>query len=285
MLVSSEGVVSTLVKRGQHAYTSCICGVLARGQNQFGPIAHALPGMVTAYHPSGKKFHLDSLVHDIVADFEKVVQYDFPINLVGASMGGQIAPFVVKRFRETYPNYDMDQFRVVLVDAPWGLPTLTDGMARLLSSRVVAKSIVGLTGAFGMMLPVGDDMLPQWDEITTGVSVPGLDDNSWAKERVVETARQDLTGHPFSLFIDSTHWIIKSAADGSLDEAVEWLSGVRTTYLRCTMGKSPIKQPLAVESWNAMLRNLETLDVAATHCGFLQNQPEFEAAFSETFGS
>jgi thioesterase domain-containing protein len=258
-----EGIVSTLIKKGTGSYTVCMSGVLARGRDQFQPIANYLPGWTTAYHTEGKQFHVDELIGQVVEDLLQPIDYGYPINIVGASMGSMLAPFVVQRLREI-GKVDPEQLKVVLVDAPCGLDSLSDGNAKFLGMPVIGQTIASVVSLLGIDVP---------DEITV----------TGDKQRIVDVARFSLSGHKLALLFRQTQWMIEVGRDGSLVQAVTSLEDVDTTYLHCHMGASPVKQPVAVNWWEDELEDLKVINVEATHCGFLQNTPEFAKAFAMAF--
>lgn len=282
------GIVKTGIKvGGGEGNTVCLCGVLARGADQFNPIADVLPGAVTAYHAEGKKFYAGAFIESVVADLVRIETYGGQINLVGASMGGMLAPRVVERFRQECPDIHPDRLKVVLVDAPCGAESLTDGKAKFLGIPPIGGIAVGATSLFGIKVPVGDDMLPQPSEITVAPLKVFGEDRYFTRDETVDRirniARESLSGHDMSMLFDQSRVMVEDGKNGTLARAVKSLSGLDVSYLVCTMGNSPVKQPIAVNWWKPRVENLRVISVDATHCGFLQNTPQFEDAFNNAF--
>lgn len=250
--------------------TYAFSGVLTRGYEHFWPVRRSLPGLMITVAASGRKFNVDYMV--CRAAKEMVFSYAFGKDLVivGASMGGQIVPFVVEYLRGMLRgNLDGSRVRVVLVDPACGLASIADPMAhRYLSHPALAAPLSGIVGLLGVNVPVSDNMLPQADEI----SAPD-------KEQVRELAKEHLSGHKLSLLMRQTRWMIESERNGSLDRAVQSLAGLEVSYIKSSVGDSPIVQPHSVDWWSERVPQMNVIDVDGTHCGFLQNPDEFNDAF------
>ena len=240
-------------------------GVLARGPEQYLPLYGVLP-------PKGREFAYRGLTFDFEHEVTRIANYiecgdtSSDIVVIGSSFGGMLVPFVVEAL--SY-RFDRERLKVVIVDGPAGLETIMDANARFLANKFVANLAVGVTSALRLKVPVGDDMLPKPDEISADLDT----------QAVVETARTSLKGHGMGMLLSQTALMIRVVKDGSLARACASLADVDTTYLACVhAGNGVIRQPLAADWWTMHLSGLKVEVVAATHCGYLQNQPEFMGA-------
>lgn len=261
--------------------TVCLGGLFARTNEQFAPIEEVFGGYVSYIHSEAKRFKLAPIVN--AATRELLDMGSGPKTLVGASMGGVEAPFVVAKYLGQ-PETSPSDLHVVLVDAPWGLKTLANPFAN-------KTPLLSLILGWPMSLfdfPVQEGGLPKRNAIT----VP---DSSEARLRatngraetedeyiqyVISVAKQYLSGHRASQVVDWPAWMIKCKYDGSLEKASEALQSVKVSYIACRHpGNDVVKQPRAAETWKHFVPHLRVYDVYATHCGFLQNQPEFIEVF------
>lgn len=188
------------------------------------------------------------------------------VGLVGASLGGVLAPFVVSQLASSV----RERLKIVIVDAPAGIKTMVDPMARWAS---LARLVSPVTRH--IKVPVTGEMLPRDDQITT----------SFDRWRLYEIAKRDLSGHKVSTLVGQTAWMDRVERDGSLAEACKALVGLDVVYMVCAEWNATIRQPRAVEWWQAQVPTLRVVEVKATHCGFLQNQPEFVDTFRDIFGT
>lgn len=236
-------------------------GVLARGAAQFKPLTSVTAHI--AYVPTyfGNTFHVDAEVAMAVAQVEAAARGATSVELIGASLGGNVAPFVVEQLSDEA----RDKLKIVIVDAPAGAKTLFDPMAKF------ARFGSGFSFVTRhMKVPVSDDMLPKLDEISLGLD----------PDKVREQARLDLADHKLSMLISQTAWMTKIVRNGSLAEACKSFTGLDVTYLACVHpGNGVVRQPIAQEWWQSHVVDLRVKEVHATHCGFLQNQLEFVEAF------
>ncbi len=275
---TSKGVVGKVLttrREPDGGITFCLCGVLARGKEQFAPILPSLPGPVIAYHTEGRRHRVDNLIHSVLAELDSL-KPSGPIRFVGASMGGMEVPFIIERFRAQNLDVDPARLHAVLVDAPCGLDSLLNPMAKFLP--YIGLPLAHLLPSF-VQVPVGDDALPKPDGIT--VPLDSVDPEAYKRE-IIEKAKVYMSGYSLSQLIDQTRWMIKVGGDGSLARACKALDGSRTTYVRCTRSNDVVK-PFAADHWRMWVSDLELVDVPATHCGFLQNQPEFRHVLNRIF--
>lgn len=270
--MASKGVVKTvLLEDDRNGTTICLCGVLARGNEQFDPILPALPGNVVTFHTSGRRHHADNLIEDVVR-YVKLHRSNGPIRFVGASMGGMEVPFVIGRLREQV-DIDPDSLQVIIIDAPSGLESLVNPQAKFMKSGFVAGAAT-MVPSF-IKVPVNEDGLPHWDDITvpqqfmTSEAV-AQDYKTWVRAE----AKRCLSGYPLGQLASQTHWMIEVGADGSLAHAVSALHDVWTIYVRCTRSNDVVSDE-GVYAWKRWLPSLQIESISATHCGFLQNKPEF----------
>lgn len=254
---------------GAYRTTVCLPGVLARAKEQFDPISHVLPGgYPVSYDYVGPIVHPErdiARVSNLVGGFA----YFQPnqVALVGASFGGMLIPFVVSRLAGSV----RDRLKIVIVDAPTGLDTIIDPMARWARLATLASLVTR-----HIDVPVSEDMLPKLDEISDGLD----------ERRIRAIARRNVTGHKLSALIGPTAWMARVGCDGSLAEACKSLRGLDVTYVACIHpGNGVVRQPRAVAWWRQHVPTLRVVRVEATHCGFLQNEPEFVEVFRDVFGT
>lgn len=260
----------THASRGGPGVTACIAGMQSGGGQQFAPVAHLFPGKVSAYSYCNRQFDADALIMSVVEDLEPHIGE--PIRIVGASMGGAVAPFVVERLRGLYPDIDPALLQVVLVDAPSGADSLFTERARLLAHPAVVRIA---------------RWLPRW--IQAPVIVPpesefevpeDLLTSPEAYRRVARNASiERLSGFPLSLFVDKVGWIMRVYEDGSQARACRSLDGLDVTFIRCHSRVNSVNRK-TVDNWCRMA-DFTLIDVNAAHCGFQQNQPTFDRLFRE----
>lgn len=263
--IHGHGVVSQVLKEGPGALTLCFCGVMARGAEQFGPILTSLPGKVVAIHAEGLRYDAD-VIHWRALEYLEEADSNLQFNLVGASLGGVEVPYVVNYFRDRVSGVNPRNIHAVLVDAPAGLDTILNPLAKAMQFKPVAETLA--TGLWFMNSPKD---LPKDNEIT-----------SPNPEQVKAQARQFMSGHKFGMLMRQTYRMIDVWDSGELPLMCEAMGpDVRATYVACKMGNGVIRQPLAADRWQSAIRQLKHVDVPATHCGFLQNQPEFRKVLRE----
>ena len=250
--------------------TFLLSGVLARGDEQFEPVRKLFPGTVWAYHTEGRDFPSGALIHYVAKGMAVAAKADKKLVLVGASMGGMLVPFIVAEFRDMVPDFDMKHLRVILVDAPNGLDGIADPLAhRVLRHGALAVPAAGALSLIGTKVPVGDDMMPARDEVTSG----DYDD-------LVAKAKEGLSGHYLSMLARQTRWMIE-AGRGPIEQAVKSLDGAKVVYVVCDTAKSPVVQPDSAKWWvNNLPQKPKVLAVKATHCGFRQNYDRYEECFA-----
>ena len=263
LLVSSNGI-----------NTSCFCGVMARGKEQFTPILDSLPGKVVAYNAVGSTYRSDILIYRAVQNL-----MDQPADrhfwFIGASLGGDEVPFVVRRFRRSRPDVDPKNIHAVMVDAPAGLESLKDPMAKFMQYRAIAQIAGTVTSLVNV--PVGDNVLPKPDDIT--VPSEFSSDPDAYKSSIIDAARGYMSGYKLGLLARQSNRMIRIVKDGSLEEACKSLIGTDVYYVICERGNDVVEQPMAYRWVKDRVLNLIDVPVSGTHCGFLQNAPEFNDAF------
>lgn len=256
---------------GAYRTTVCLPGVLARATEQFDPIGHVLPGCTLTPHDYAGPIFRPRVEIARIGSLLTGLTYFSPYRagLVGASFGGMLIPFVVSRLP---PDAEVrNRLKVVIVDAPSGLETIIDPMARYARLATLAAPITR-----HMDVPVSEDMLPKLGEISKGLD----------KLRVKAIARRNVTGHRLSTLIGQTAWMARVGRDGSLAEAAKSLRGLGVTYVACIHpGNGVVRQPQAVEWWTKQVPDIRVVGMNATHCGFLQNEPEFADVFRDIFGT
>ncbi len=249
-------------------------GVLARGEEQFSPLDDILARSVYSPTYAGNKFRANAEVKAAVESVGMAVEHADRVQLVGASFGGDLVPFVV----QSLPDEVKSRLKVIVVDAPAGASTL---------KALPSWSAGFMVSPFGRLAtPIGLIRIPpKPDEITAPRSGRQLDGETW-KRYVIQRARRELKGHSARQWRSQVALMIKMERDGSLAKACESLHGLDVTYMACVgKGNGVVAQPAAVQWWVTHVPGLKVMEVDATHCGFLQNLPEFAAAFRDILKS
>ena len=198
------------------------------------------------------------------------------VQLVGASLGGDLVPFVVQQLSDEIKA----RLQVVIVDAPAGADTLM--ALPSWSAGFMASSFGRLATPIGLIRipPKEDEITVPSQVVQQRMSGEHFDDDVAWKRYIIERAKKELKGHSARLWRSQIAWMIRIVRDGSLAEACKSLEGLDVTYLVCTgKGNGVVRQPEALAWWGAHVDGLKVEEVNATHCGFLQNQPEFAEAF------
>ncbi|RYZ84472.1 MAG: hypothetical protein EOP06_18035, partial [Proteobacteria bacterium] len=136
-------------------------GVLASAETQFAPVAKFLPMEFISVDDLSKRF--DPTRSQIDAAF-KIQADPFNTTLIGASMGGVQAPFVIERLVKM--GVVVDDIHVVIVDAPWGGDTLIQSASKLAPFVNFLHPVTRF-----IKTPVGDKDLPKPEHITVPESL------------------------------------------------------------------------------------------------------------------
>jgi hypothetical protein len=257
--------------------TVCLAGVLYFSGAQFDQVSHYMPGQVLSFHETGPRLDLDRYVDRVVSELESY--QGLPVRFVGASIGGMQLPFVIRAYRERYPDADPNLLQAVIIDAPSGLESLCDPNAKLLKSKITAGVLSYLPQS--IKFPIRGDMLPRWDDISVPTHVESEKIREF-KEVIRESARVNMKGFPASLFASQGHWMITAVENGSLEKTCATLDDIKTIYVICKLNNGTVR-PLAAERWKQWVPHLQIMSVDATHVGFVQNLPEFAELFTELF--
>lgn len=274
----SGSVVTDVPKTATNSndVTVCLSGVLQRGSEQFEPIMDCLPGNVITVHTEGRKHDIEELVK-VATQAALIVRSTGTLRIIGASMGGMEAPFVVGQVLKARPEL-AGRMEVVLVDAPSGLKSLVNPMAKLMNSGLVAGIVTNILPKFVTVPGVP----PKRELITVPDDAPLSDE--FYKDAVINTAKEYLSGFPMSLFLSQIRWMIAIRKSGILFKASWSLRRVkRLTYVKCTVANDVVKSDLAAADWSRWCTNMDVISVEGTHCGFLQHQPEFAKMFKSLF--
>lgn len=253
-------------------------GILGKAENYFFPIANLFPGRHIGIDDVGTSYDHDDMVEKVLNELFRFYTRNQSVTMVGASIGGMKIPFVIEQFRQLYPSYSLDFIkRIVIIDAPSGAETLVplpDWSSGFVESRAgilispLSKIIVApkdseitYPGPRALQRMTDDDRLPEAE---------------W-RELVKRTAKYHLRGYSMRLWWSWMSWMIKVGRDGSLARACASLEHVKTVYVACTHeGNVTVDQPRALEWFAEHVPDLHVMSVNAVHCGFLQQQPEFE---------
>lgn len=286
-----------IANNGGDDLTICLPGILARAKEQFHPIAHELPGQVMGW--SGTEHH-DLLTGRVASTVASAVGDGRRVHLVGASMGGIHVPFVINALPDYWLNIG-GIGKIILVDAPTGAETMTEIKKREPFSNLLASLLASRAAGSVLSTRLGDKIVgtfaepPKLDEITVPDEATRerlawdywagtfITDERWKQYVMVrgEESLQKFTGEQWWRWMS---WMIKVGRDGSLARACESLWGLDVTYMSCTHpGNGVVMQPEAATWYRAHIPGIKVMDVVGTHCGFLQNQPEFADAFRAIF--
>lgn len=265
-------------------------GILARTMEQHGPLVLDRFGQVEWIKQSAVSFDPDLTIMETVAWVKYWRGCGYQVRMLGSSLGGMQAAFVVQKLREELPNDNFEWLQVVLVDSPNGSKTCK-GLEWVPSSGPLAwlaMFVVRVLGFFIMWIGRMGPGLPKDDEISqpsppTMVKLGGRSDmttTEW-QQHVKATAKQGLKGHRASVFAAQVRWMAKVGADGSLQQAAVALCDIDVTYLMCTDGNATVVQPEAADWWQEY-GDVRIVAVAAPHCGYLQKQVEFDEVLLDT---
>lgn len=277
MSVRGGYVISDVPKTATNSndVTVCLSGVLARGYEQFAPVMQSLPGNVITIHTEGRKHDIGSLVN-LAVEAALTTPKSGVLRIIGASMGGMEVPFVVGKVLKARPEL-ASRLEVVLIDAPSGLKSLANPMAKVMKSGLVAGVVTNILPKF-VTVPGGP---PDRSSITVPADAAQLADVY--KDQVIETAKEYMSGFPMSLFLDQTRWMIAIRESGILPKAAEVLRRVKVTYVKCTLQDDVVNNDIAAADWLKWCPNIDVVEVQGIHCGFLYNQPEFTELFGKMF--
>lgn len=248
-------------------------GVLARCEELFAPLQPVLArfdnDQISYVDYRGKAFRPEAIAAQLAGS---IAELDGRILLIGASLGGDLIPFVVEQLKPA----DRRRCKVVVIDAPAGADTLV---------QVPARAEKFLTSRWGWLAsPLSKIKLaPKASQITVPVSpmieeLTGreMSEDEW-RLYVKRTARRNLGGHSARQWQQQLAWMMRIGNDGSLERACRSLSDVaRVSYVECLQGDDVVVHATAIQRWRKWVGpKLNAAAVNGTHCGFLQNQPEF----------
>ena len=266
-------------------------GILARPVEQYNPLGLALEAIgrpIGFSYASDARMNMPGLVELVRTQLSESLARG-PVVLVGSSMGGMQIPFIIEDYRNKYTSAakDLEQLKIIIVDAPTGaetmkaLPNFAAGLLASGAGRMVLGSSLGDKLVAKMSEPPKDDeiTIPSDDvmrRLTGGKLFSDADYKAWVKA----TAIEGLKGYSGLLWWSQMRWMINAGKSHQLDEAIASLHELDVTYLACTHpGNGVVAQPSAMDWWAARLPTMKRAEVYGTHCGYLQNQPEFAAAF------
>lgn len=247
-------------------------GVLA-DKMQFSPLAGVLPNL-TVLEYQGRLFHAHGEI-ERASQLITSAEAD-RVGVLAVSLGGVLAPFAVQALPQ---SFDKGRLKIVIVDSPFGLPTLVNPLAKWLAIPGVRR-VASLLAALAKS-PVNDDMLPKDDMI----EVPeGVNAASW-KLHVRDRARQDLQGYYLSNLASPTSWMCKvGRVGGAQEKAVRELDGLDVTYVACVHpGNDVVRQMLAAECFKGACPSAEVVRVASPHAAFLQMQDRWQGVLGPLF--
>lgn len=258
-------------------------GILSRGPEQYMPLDLERYGDVEWL--DYKDFSPKAIIKTVADRAEQLRLSGRPVILIGSSLGGCLAAFIVERLRSQ--TNGLDWLRVIIVDAPSGAKTFK-GFEKLPSWLITSwfgAVFLRVFGALMMWISRIGPGLPKDAYITkpprdvvawlTGDADMSLIDwQKWVKQ----TAKECLRGHSASVWARQIRWMTSIGDDGSLGAAAVSLIGVHTVYIACTDGNDVVTQPDAASWWQCHT-GARVLQVRAPHCGYLQMQHEFWQAF------
>jgi len=260
-------------------------GILSRGDN-FQALGFRAEEVVRYDKLDEDGFDAHKIVHETAILVMANLSSGLPSLLVGASLGGMLIPFVVGKLHRLMPELPLDLLRCVIIDAPFGVETMT-ALSRLPLAGYTIRSPFGHMLRPLTFIKVGPRDkyidIPDADtmqEIANEVMTP----DDW-REYVKERAIKELTGHSSMQWLGQLRWMTRVGHDGSLHRACQAMVGVDTSYLACTgPANDVVTQPLASEWWSASTPDLRMYEVNAAHCGFVQQAPTFRGALAEILG-
>lgn len=260
-------------------------GILSRGEN-FQALGFRAEEVVRYDKYGEDGFDAHRIVHETAILVMTNLSDGLPSLLVGASLGGMLIPFIVGKLHRLMPKLPLDLLRCVIIDAPFGVETMT-AMSRLPLAGYMIRSPFGHVLRPLAFIKVGPrDKYIDIPNAGMRHDVAGrvVSDSDWP-EYVKRRAIDELTGHSSRQWLEQLRWMTRVGHDGSLHRACLGMKGVDTAYLAC-MGPANdvVTQPLASEWWAASLPDLRMHKVNGAHCGFVQQAPTFRGALAEILG-
>jgi hypothetical protein len=260
-------------------------GILSQGES-FQALGFDTTDVVEYGEPGEGDFDARRIVHDTAVVIMGNLKDGLPALLVGASLGGMLIPFVVGKLHRLMPELPLDLLRCVIIDAPFGVETMT-AMSRLPLAGYMIRSPFGHVLRPLAFIKVGPrDKYIDIPNASMRYEIAGetVSAGSWP-EYVKQRAIRELTGHSSRQWLEQLRWMTRVGHDGSLHRACLAMTGVETSYLAC-MGPANdvVTQPLASEWWAASLPDLRRYGADAAHCGFVQQAPTFREALADILG-
>lgn len=262
-------------------------GILSKGEG-LQVLGGNPTGDVVRYDPYGtKRFDARRIVDRIAGEILWDLRDDgYKALLVGASLGGMLAPFVVREMRRRLDSSELgvlSNLRIVIIDAPSGATSMK--AVSPLASRVIASPFGHLLRPLAHIKVLPKEEYIQVPDVSTMFEIAdrAMSDAEW-HAYVKQRAKQELSGHSSKLWLEQLRWMIRVGADGSLAEACKALDGVNTAHLQCT---GPANDVLTVDAstwWYDSVPGLKTFWVEAAHCGFLQQAPAFRKILAKILG-
>lgn len=270
------------------ATTICLPGILARAEEQFrplNPVFEESGANLSFFDFDPARFNAEAEVRGIAGLVRSRHHGGAPVTLLCASLSGMLAPFVVRQLAADKPQ---DWLKVIIVDAPtgadtmcavptWGTGIFNRDLKPSFENGRVAKLVMK---QFSKGLPK-DEFITTPDAVTrhqlAGHEVAESDWAQWVKDE----AASALTGHRFLAWYEQIGWMIDVGKSGQLAGACAFLHGLDVTYLACTAGNDVVEQMTAAKLWQTYVPTMTVDTVDASHCGFLQNQPECAQALRQ----
>lgn len=208
------------------------------------------------------------------------------VTLIGSSMGGMLAAFIVKRWRWLTADGQLDRLRVVLEDVPNGVESMAAAFCNPAVGRIITSPIGHILRPLSQIKVGPKDQYIEIPPAHIQQEIAGRDmgDDDW-RAYVKAEAIKGLSGFSGDAWLSWLRWMIQVGRNGSLAEACGALEGIDTAYIACMGdGNDVVKQPHALDWWVQHVAGLKVLRIEATHCGHLQQVLTFRSAFAQAMG-
>jgi pimeloyl-ACP methyl ester carboxylesterase len=255
----------------------CLSGILQWPEDQFRPLLEVISkvGVFCPVHYRGDHFHLETTMESTVLDIFTSLNSGRRVTLIGASFGGMVIPWLLQRLRDGF-GIDPSRVRVIIVDAPTGaetmkeLPTWAAPLVSWLTQFRLSPQINAGLGAFVLSKMVKGPR-------SENIAVPeDVEDEAAYKQSVINEALTGLMGHKFTMYWSQLGWM---SGRGGRELPYHILDGIDATYVACIGPNETVRQPLAVDAWQAHVYSIVEMDTA--HCAFLEQKPAFVELFRE----
>jgi pimeloyl-ACP methyl ester carboxylesterase len=253
----------------------CLPGILARAEEQFGPVAEVISraGTLRYIAYQGDHFDAPSVQTAVATAVRESLAQGRKVTLIGASLGGMMVTWVVALLR--HERVDLSRLRIIIVDAPAGVATMKEvpsGAGWFVSGVTKGKLSPSLNAKFGKNLLAKMVKPPRLENI----DVPDGEDPAAYKQRIIDESMAGMAGHKLTMYWSQLGWM---TGHGGNNLPLAALDHVEAIYVACVGPNETIKQPATADVWWPHVD--EVYNVPTAHCAFREQQPVFVKAFEE----